>query len=253
MPVYNAAKYLNQSIQCLMNQDCENWNLICVDDGSDDDSQRVIRRYADRDKRIILVSQQNCGPAVARARAIGKVSTEYVAIFDADDMVEPEYVGKMLERAKQTHAEIIMPNVKGIDDEGRITDVSSHFERHRLTADVVVTNPEEAFDMSITWRLHGWVMMTADLAKTYYTEEEVNYSRFNSDEYITRKLYLKAACVALCDATYFYRNNADSLTHKLTERHFDHLLTYEHLVALCTKNAIGGGFFTRYTNATEAA
>lgn len=59
MPVYNAAKYLDLSIQCLIGQDCGRWRLICVDDGSADESQSVIRGYAEKDTRIKLVCQPN--------------------------------------------------------------------------------------------------------------------------------------------------------------------------------------------------
>lgn len=253
MPVFNAADYLDQSIQSLMKQDCSMWKLVCVDDGSTDASQSIIEEYAKKDDRITLVVQQNSGPAVARARAISMAATEYVAIIDADDMVQSDYIRKMLSTAYATHADIIMPNVKIIDGNGNIIDISSHFERNSLSADTVIEDSEKAFDMSVTWILHGWVMMKTRLAKTYYTEKEVCYSRFNSDEYVTRLLYLNATGVALCEAVYLYRNNADSLTHKLAEHHFDRLLTYEHLVALCAKYAIGGGFFARFTKGTEAA
>lgn len=78
-----------------------NWRLICIDDGSSDDSCNIVENYVDKDKRVSLIKQENAGPAVARARAIQKVETEYVAIIDADDKIDGNYVGKMLEYASK--------------------------------------------------------------------------------------------------------------------------------------------------------
>lgn len=101
MPIYNASKYLNESIGSIFAQSCPNWRLICIDDGSSDDSCNIVENYVDKDKRVSLIKQENAGPAVARARAIQKVETEYVAIIDADDKIDGNYVGKMLEYASK--------------------------------------------------------------------------------------------------------------------------------------------------------
>ena len=58
VPVYNAEKYLKQNIECVLNQDYKNINLILVDDGSDDNSFYICKKYAQMDDRIILVHQK---------------------------------------------------------------------------------------------------------------------------------------------------------------------------------------------------
>lgn len=252
MPVFNAGKYLRFTIKSLQDNDCKDWCLMCVDDGSTDDSVDILKDLCHQDQRIQFFQQENAGPAVARARAIAKANTKYVAILDADDSVSSDFVGKMLQRATETEADIVMPNVKLTDEKGT-PESGSHFERQNFSHNMIVENPRQAFALSVSFRLHGWVMMRTDMAKRYYTEENVNYSRFNSDEYIGRLIYLKAKKVALADTYYFYRKNPNSITQVLSERHLDTLKTYDRLVDLCLDEHIDmntlHGIYSRYRSA----
>lgn len=233
MPVYNAAEFIEKSISSLLKQTCRDWNLLCVDDGSTDNSKQIIESYAEKDDRISIICQQNQGPGVARANAFSIIKTEYVAILDADDTVSSDYVINMLKRADETNADIIMPDVKIIDENDNIISDKSHFVNNKLDEHLIISDPKISFDLSITWILHGWVMMKSSLARLVYTKDNVSFSKFNSDEFISRLCYAKANIVALCPCNYFYRKNENSLTRKKTVKHFDALLTYEHLVDLC--------------------
>ena len=92
MPVYNAADFIDKSIESLLKQQNGEWNLLCIDDGSTDNSKQIIESYAEKDNRISIICQQNQGPGVARANAFSIIKTEYVAILDADDTVSSDYV-----------------------------------------------------------------------------------------------------------------------------------------------------------------
>lgn len=232
MPVYNAEQWLDTSIGSLLAQTSGDWRLIAVDDGSTDGSLAKLRQYEAQDKRISVMTQQNAGPGVARARAIERATTEYVAILDSDDSLSPNYVELMLARAKETDADSITPNVEFFSSDGA-NEKPRKFESHGLNADLIINNGREAFSMTIPWRLHGWQMIRTNLAKKYYTIQQASYSRFNSDEYITRLLYLKSERTALCSATYRYRIDPSSITHKPSLLKLDYLKTLERLLLLC--------------------
>ena len=92
--------------------------------------------------------------------------------------------------------------------------------------------------MTLPGKVHGWENSTDFLAKRYYTIQQASYSKFNSDEYITRLLYLKSKKVALCSAVYKYRIDPSSITRKPSLKMMDYLITnskllwlaeYEHL------------------------
>lgn len=236
MPIYNAERFLHDSIGSLLAQTCDRWKLICIDDGSTDNSRLIVEEYCKRDCRIKLICQENAGPAVARARAIEIAETEYVAILDSDDAYAPDYVEKMLARAEETDADSIVPDVEF--GYGNTQKLPNMFEQHHLSADMVIDDGREAFRMTVPWKLHGWQMIRTSLAKKYYTVQQVSYSKFNSDEYITRLLYLKSKRVALCPAIYKYRIDPSSITRKPSLKMMDYLETsarllwlaeYEHL------------------------
>ena len=82
-------------------------------------------------------------------------------------------------------------------------------------------------------------MIKTSLAKRYYTVEAASYSKFNSDEYITRLLYLKSMRVALCSAIYKYRIADDSITRTPSLKKLDYLKTIDKLLDLCITEKIG--------------
>lgn len=246
MSVYNASSYLHNSIGSLLSQTCNDWKLICIDDGSTDNSKEIIESYIKLDSRISLICQENAGPAVARAKAIVTVETEYVSILDADDAYSPDYIELMLKRAEETNADSIVPDVEfGF---GGTKKIPNKFEQDKLKPNTIIENGIQAFSMTIPWRLHGWQMIKTELAKKYYTVGNASYSKFNSDEYITRLLYLKSKKVALCEAKYLYRIAPDSLTRKVSIKKLDYLKTLDKLLSLCEEERVDGKIFVELYN-----
>lgn len=230
MPIYNAERFLHESIASLLAQTSNQWKLICIDDGSTDSSKAIVEEYCKKDSRIKLLCQENAGPAVARARAIEIADTEYVSILDSDDAYAPDYVEKMLARAEETNADSIVPDVEF--GYGNTQKLPNMFVQHHLSADLVINDSKKAFAMTLPWQLHGWQMIRTSLAKKYYTVQQASYSKFNSDEYITRLLYLKSNKVALCSACYQYRIDPNSITRKPSLKMMDYLVTNEKLLWL---------------------
>lgn len=102
MPVYNGDRYIGQAIEsCLRQSERERWELIIVNDGSTDDTARVIEPYLE-DKRVKLVSQDNKGVSAARNRAIAHSRGNYIAFLDADDYYLPHTIKNYLEAIERT-------------------------------------------------------------------------------------------------------------------------------------------------------
>lgn len=85
MPVYNKGQYIQKAIDSVLSQKQVDVELICVDDGSTDDSVEVVKRNASKDARIRLVRQANAGAGAARNAGIGLSSAQYVSFLDPDD------------------------------------------------------------------------------------------------------------------------------------------------------------------------
>lgn len=88
VPTYNAARYIRETLDSVLDQSYPEWELIVIDDGSTDDSPRIAREYL-RDGRVRVVSQPNAGVAESRNRGLSLSQGEYVAFPDADDVWLP--------------------------------------------------------------------------------------------------------------------------------------------------------------------
>jgi len=99
IPAYNAAKYIDETIQSVLDQTYRNWELIIVDDGSTDNTSDVISRYLS-DERIQYVYQNNSGVSTARNNGILRSKGQFVAFLDADDIWLNENLNKKIELLK---------------------------------------------------------------------------------------------------------------------------------------------------------
>ena len=85
IPVYNASKYLRQCINSVLGQTLKNIEVICIDDGSIDNSLEILKEYQIKDNRIIVCTQENSGAAVARNKGLDIAKGDYIAFMDPDD------------------------------------------------------------------------------------------------------------------------------------------------------------------------
>lgn len=97
MPTLNQQAYIAEAIQSALAQTYKNWELIIVNDGCTDDTQRVIDYYLKKDKRIkCLVNKTNKGMAFSRNRGIQESKGDYIACIDSDDISNPDRLKKSL-------------------------------------------------------------------------------------------------------------------------------------------------------------
>lgn len=104
VPVYNAGKYLSGTIQSILNQSYDNFELILVNDGSTDSSLDICCQYTD--SRIKVISIQNSGPSAARNIALQEAIGDYIQFVDADDFIEPQMMETMVDLMR--HSELAM-------------------------------------------------------------------------------------------------------------------------------------------------
>lgn len=117
VPVYNAAPYLAQCLDSIVNQTLREIELICVDDGSTDGSLSILERYGERDSRVAILRQGNQYAGVARNNGMRKARGEYVIFWDADDFFDLNALEKMYRRAEATQADIVICDSDAWDNE----------------------------------------------------------------------------------------------------------------------------------------
>jgi len=120
IPVFNAGNYLRQCINSVISQTLRDIEIICIDDGSTDDSSRILHEYSQRDFRIKLIEQTNKGVGVARNTGLELSNGKYVLFLDADDYIEPDLLESAFVEAEASNADFVMFDAYCFDDESGI-------------------------------------------------------------------------------------------------------------------------------------
>ncbi|MBU8785630.1 MULTISPECIES: glycosyltransferase family 2 protein [Bacillus] len=106
--VYNTEAFLLNCLQSLISQTLKNIEIIIVNDGSTDGSQKIIDHFARKDGRIKTIQQENQGLGAVRNKGIEAAEGEYLAFIDSDDWIEPDYCRAMYEKAKAEEADLVI-------------------------------------------------------------------------------------------------------------------------------------------------
>lgn len=116
MPVYNGSQFLEKSIESVSNQTFGDVELICVDDGSTDDSLDVLNGLSEKYSFLKVFSQKNQGSGKARNAGMKKACGEYIAFLDADDIyIDGESLEKMYDVAQRNDANIVSSNLQFVE------------------------------------------------------------------------------------------------------------------------------------------
>ena len=107
VPIYNVEAYLRECLDSIMNQTFKDFEVIMVDDGSTDNSFNICQEYVARDNRFKLIHQENKGLAGARNTCLKHMKGEYITWIDSDDVVDDNYLERLLEVQEKTGADIV--------------------------------------------------------------------------------------------------------------------------------------------------
>ena len=88
IPIYNAEQYLNECLYSVINQSYKNLEILCIDDGSTDNSFKLLKEMQKEDERIIVITQTNQGQGTVRNNGINTATGDYVMFLDSDDYLE---------------------------------------------------------------------------------------------------------------------------------------------------------------------
>ena len=135
VPCYNVAAYVDDCLDSLVRQTLRNIEIICINDGSMDDTWAHLLRWKEKDGRIILLNQQNAGVSAARNAGLDAARGLYVGFADPDDYVDPEMYSRLFSAALEHDADIVECGNHVFEDssdrliEARRRSPSWHFER----------------------------------------------------------------------------------------------------------------------------
>ena len=121
MPVYNDEEYLSQALESILKQNIDDIEIVCVNDGSVDNSLNILNEYANKYDFIKVFTKENEGSGIARNYALTKASGEYIAYLDSDDeYLNEDALQLMYETAIEKNADMVSANLKGINLDGTL-------------------------------------------------------------------------------------------------------------------------------------
>jgi glycosyltransferase involved in cell wall biosynthesis len=129
MPVYNGAAFISEAITSIQAQTFGKTRTIVVDDGSTDDSARIVAEFAAKDERILLIKQPHLGIQFALNAGLNEAKADYVAFLDADDLWHPEKLEKQLNSISEGNFEFCICLVQEFQDANTINQATKQRAR----------------------------------------------------------------------------------------------------------------------------
>ncbi|MBQ2944474.1 MAG: glycosyltransferase [Ruminococcus sp.] len=109
VPMYNVEKYIGECIESLQSQSMKDFELIVVDDGSEDKSAQIVRSFAEKDSRVVLLKKENGGQSTARNFGLRHAKGEFVIFIDSDDFItRDDYLQTLFDKIQKTDADVVM-------------------------------------------------------------------------------------------------------------------------------------------------
>lgn len=224
LPIYNVEKYLEESLESILNQSYKDYELIVVDDGSTDKSLKILNKYKNKFNKIRIFTQDNRGVSEARNLALGHAKGDYILLVDSDDFLRKDMIEKMVLKAKESQSDIVISNYCLYYKENKVYKALSDMPK------VITYSSFQVIDMMLKYKLQGqlWnkLFKYSLLKENNFTFEE---GRYIQDIFPVFKVINKAKKITyIDDELYFYRQREDSTVHKgnkkLTEDYY-HAMT----------------------------
>ena len=107
IPIYKVEKHLSACLDSVLEQTFQNWEAICVNDGSPDKCGEILAKYAQKDKRIKIITQQNQGLSMARNLGLERATGQYILFLDSDDFIYPQLLEICVSLAEKEKAQMV--------------------------------------------------------------------------------------------------------------------------------------------------
>ena len=213
VPVYNTANYLEECLDSLINQSLEEIEIICIDDKSEDDSPKILEKYASSDKRIkLLYNKENTGQAIARNIALKSVKGEYVTFMDSDDKIDLNAYEKVLNFSEKNNLDMVLFNVVRFDKKGIIGGSELHEKSiQKLNSKTnILENNEFVYDTSPCNKL---------IKTSLIEENNIEFiDRLYEDLLFSMELFTSTDSVGvLPDVKYYWRRRRDKSNKSTTQ------------------------------------
>lgn len=136
IPVYNVEDYLSQCLDSICNQTFKDIEIICVNDGSTDNSLDILNEYAKSDRRIKIINQHNQGLAASRNHGLKEAKGDYVYFIDSDDYIELDALEKLHENIVTNSSDMVLFKFQKVDDYRNVHKRGVEFKIDKIFGDI---------------------------------------------------------------------------------------------------------------------
>ena len=219
VPVYNTEEYLQKCLDSLTNQTLKNIEIICVNDGSTDNSLKILQDNAIKDDRIKIINQENKKQGAARNAGMQVATGEYIGFVDSDDWVDLDFYEKLYIAAKKHNFDIALgTNVRAKK--------SINKNRLNITEEKEYTTVQEKFDVNIQWK--NPCPTNKIYKRDLFISHNIRWSEgvYCEDRIFTLKaVYFSNGIVTVPNINYYYFDNPKSTVNNRKVQHFKKLRT----------------------------
>ena len=215
VPSYNSEKYIEKCLNSLVRQTLKEIEIIVVDDGSIDNTVKIVEDFCKKDSRIKLIKQEHLMQGAARNNGTAHSSGEYIGFIDSDDWVDLNYFKKLYEAAKRYNSDIALATNVRIGN-GKTK------KRLNIEKEQFVSEMQEKFD--ICKLLKNPCPTNKIYKKNLFTERNIKWPEgcYCEDKlFVVKAVYYSNGVVCVPDINYYYYRNPTSTVNNKTKVHLE--------------------------------
>ena len=207
IPVYNVENYLKQCLDSICAQTLKDIEIICINDGSTDNSGNILDKYAQKDSRFVIINKNNEGVSIARNTGISCAEGEFICFVDSDDYIDKDYLEKLYNAAIEYNCDIACCGF-----------VRFHGIRKSIRKKIDKTKVLKTIDEKIEIENlpeHNYVWNKLYRRKSFieHNLQFVPHRYFEDIEIVIKILNSMGDMVTVPDIHYYYRKNPTSIVH----------------------------------------
>lgn len=215
IPIYNTEEYLEESLDSIVNQTLTDLEIICINDNSTDNSLKILKEYAKKDKRIIVINNdKQLGPSICRNIGLKNVSGEYIVFCDSDDFIDLDAYEKLYYFSKKYNPDFVVFDALRVNDVGVIWPSVLH---NKSISDEIFPKTNILERNDLIYDTTSW----NKFIKTDFIEEHrfrFVENRVYQDIFFSIQLFCASDCVGIYpDVKYYWRVRDNSITQKVND------------------------------------
>ena len=220
VPVFRVEQYLPDCIDSILNQSFADYEVILIDDGSDDKCPSICDLYASASPRITVIHQGNAGISCARNAGLRAAKGEYITFVDSDDIIDEHYLSRMYSSITMHNADMVIAQYIDFTEKPSVL-VDSASDNGMIISGRDACLRRYAGDKKIFPAVWGKLYRRKLFDNLYFP-----VGKIHEDQYVTSvALYLCKKIVVLNQALYYYRLRENSITSSVfTQKRFDNIL-----------------------------